>query len=238
VDLRLGRRSSRGGGGAPAGRDRAQRPHRRRIAADVRAGLRGQAEQALADLRADDEESDLLGALVLAGRVLDGEPGPRTVVVLDSLLQTAGALRFADDGGALLSADPVAVTDRLAESGELPALAGVEVVLIGAGDTVPPQDPLPPPARAALLALWTAVLERSGAAVRVEQAPVVARDPAGLPPVTPVPVAAPLPAPGPVPLPDSAVGFLPDQAVLRDPAAAAVALAPSPTRCAPAAGPC
>lgn len=140
--------------------------------------------------------------------------------------KTTGALRFADDGGALLSADPVAVTDRLAETGQLPALAGVEVVLIGAGDTVPPQDPLPPPARAALVALWTTVLERSGAAVQVEQAPVVARDLAGLPPVTPVPVAAPRPARGPVPLPDSAVGFLPDQAVLRDPAAATAALAP------------
>jgi outer membrane protein OmpA-like peptidoglycan-associated protein len=44
--------------------------------------------------------------------------------------------------------------------------------------------------------------------------------------VTPVPVAAPVPVDGPVPLPDSAVGFLPDQAVLRDPTQAAAVLAP------------
>ncbi|MHA6780106.1 OmpA family protein [Pseudonocardia saturnea] len=195
-------------------------------AAADRDALHGQAVEIVESMRPDDPECDLLAALVLAGRVLTGRSGPRVVVVQDSLLQTTGALRFADDGGALLSADPAAVADELTASGNLPDLAGVEVVLVGAGDTVAPQDLLPPPARAALLALWTTVLERAGATVDVEQAPVVAPAVAGVLPVTPVPVAPPSPGPGPVALRDSSVGFLPDQAVLRDAGLAAVALAP------------
>ncbi len=188
--------------------------------------LHEEAERLLTTLRAEEPEADLLGALDLAGRSLDGRPGPRTIVVLDSLLQTAGALRFQDQGGALLSADPAAVAAELAARGGLPVLTGIDVVLVGAGDTVAPQDPLPPPRRAALIALWTAVLRRAGATVRVVAAPVATRAAQGVPPVTPVPVADPEPVDGPVSLPDAAVGFVADQAVLRDPGQAAAALAP------------
>ncbi|WP_214403003.1 OmpA family protein [Pseudonocardia lacus] len=190
------------------------------------AELRVEAEERLGSLRADDPEVDLLAGFDLAARALAGQPGPRSIVVLDSLLQTAGALRFPDHGGALLSADPVTVADRLGAAGTLPDLAGVTVVLVGAGDTVAPQEPLPPPARAALIALWTEVLRRAGASVVVMEAPVAATAGTGLPPVSTVPVAAPEPIDGPVPLPDSAVGFLPDQAVLRDPDQAVAVLAP------------
>lgn len=196
----------------------------------VRAGavnaLHDEARRLLGSLRAEQPEADLLAALDLAGRSLAGQPGPRTIIVLDSLLQTAGALRFQDQDGALLSADPAAVADQLAERGDLPVLDGLDVVLIGAGDTVAPQDPLPPPRRTALIALWTAVIERSGAAVRVVQAPVETRSARGRPSVTPVPVARPEPVDGPVSLPDAAVGFVADQAVLRVPGQAAEALAP------------
>lgn len=192
------------------------------------AALRTEAQRRLTGLRADDPEVDVLAAVDLAARSVADRPGPRTVIVLDSLLQTTGSLRFADDTAALLSAEPGAVADQLATRGALPDLTGVAVVLAGAGDTVAPQDPLPPPARAALIALWTEVLERAGAAVTVEQAPLPGGPPVGaVPPVTPVPVAAPEPVEGsPVALPDSAVGFLPDQAVFRDPQQAAAVLRP------------
>ncbi len=196
------------------------------VRADAENALHDEAQRLLGSLRAEEPEADLLAALDLAGRSLDGRPGPRTVVVLDSLLQTAGALRFQDQDGALLSADPAAVADELAARGGLPGLAGIEVVLIGAGDTVAPQDPLPPPRRTALIALWAAVLARAGASVRVLPAPVEARPAPGAPPVAPVPVASPEPVDGPVALPDAAVGFVADQAVLRDPGQAAAALAP------------
>lgn len=195
-------------------------------AAADRAALQSEAERIVESMRPDDPECDLLAGVVLAGRVLAGETGPRTVVLQDSLLQTTGALPFPDDGGALLSADPAAVADGLEASGNLPELRGVDVVLVGAGDTVAPQNPLPPPVRAALIALWRAVLERAGATVHLEQAPVLAPAADGLPPVTPVPVATPVPGPEPVVLRDSSVGFLPDVAVLRDIGVATVALAP------------
>lgn len=192
--------------------------------------LHAEARRLLGSLRAELPEADLLAALDLAGRSLAGGPDPRTVLVLDSLLQTAGALRFQDQDGALLSADPAAVADQLITRGALPALAGIEVVLIGAGDTVAPQVPLPPPRRGALIELWSTILERSGASVRVVQAPVEARSAGARPPVTPVPVASPEPVDGPVSLPDAAVGFVADQAVLRDPGQAAAVLAPFAAR--------
>ena len=196
------------------------------IVAGATESLRAEAERRLGLVRADDPEVDVLGALVLAARVLADQPDPRTILLQDSLLQTAGVLRFQDHGGALLGADPVAVADQLAAAGELPSLAGIEVVLIGAGDAVAPQDALSPPLRTSLLALWTAVLERSGGRVRVLDAPVAGDAVGGLPPVSPVPVAPPRPVDGPVAVPDSAIGFVADQAVLRDPAQAAAAVEP------------
>ncbi len=194
------------------------------------AAQRDQLERHLSGLRADDPESDVLGALDLAARLLAGSPGPRRVVVLDSLLQTTGALRFPDHGGALLDADPAAVADDLAAGAALPDLTGVEVVLVGAGDTIAPQDALPPPVRGALVRLWTAVLERAGATVTVDPVPPPSHTGPPLPAVTPVPVAAPVPvrgtAQGPVPLRDGTVGFVPDRAEFRDPDQAAAVLAP------------
>lgn len=196
------------------------------VKAEAGSAVRAEATRLLATLVATHPEVDLLAALDMAARSLTDRGEPRSIIVLDSMLQTAGALRFQDSDGAVLSADPAAVADQLAASGNLPPLGGIEVVLMGAGDTVAPQDPLPPPVRTALLALWTGMLQRAGATVTVVPAPVAATVAAGVPPVTPVPIAAPRVADGPVALSDSAVGFLPDRAVLRDPVAAMAALAP------------
>ena len=199
------------------------------VLGDAVDGRRAQAEGLVAAARADDPEADVLAALTLAGRVLADRSGDRTILLHDSLLQTAGALRFQDRDGALLSADPGAVVDLLATSGNLPSLDGVEVVVLGAGDTVAPQENLPPPVRTALIGLWRAILERAGATVRVDERPVPARTADGLPPVTPVAVGLPpvdVPVDTPIVLHDSSVGFLPDQALLRDPALAASVLEP------------
>src|SRR5205823_3288991 len=73
---------------------------------------------------------------------------------------------------------------------------------------------------------WTRVLERAGARVQVDPAPSTGRPAAGLPPVTPVAVTAPPPITTPIVLDEGSVGFRPDVATLRDPAAAATVLAP------------
>lgn len=178
--------------------------------------------------RADNPEVDLLAAISLAARSVTEAVGPRTIVVIDSGLQTTGALRFQDQDGALLNANPDEVVELLRRTQQLPNLTGMRVIFTGLGDTAAPQQPLPAPARAVLVALWTKIVESAGGKAEVKQAPLPStRTMDGLPPVTIVPVAAK--SIGPLPsitvLRDGTVGFVPDQAVFRDPGQARAVLA-------------
>ncbi|MGQ0779134.1 MAG: OmpA family protein [Pseudonocardiales bacterium] len=178
--------------------------------------------------RADSPEVDLLAALSLAARSVTEAVGPQTIIVIDSGLQTTGALRFQDQDGALLSANPSEVVDLLRRTQQLPDLTGIRVVFTGLGDTAPPQQPLPQPARAILVELWTAIVEATGGSAEIMQAPLPStRTLEGLPPVSVVPVAVRSvgPPPSVTVLRDGTVGFLPDQAVFRDRAAALEVLA-------------
>lgn len=178
--------------------------------------------------RADSPEVDLLSAIGLAARSVSDAAGPKTIVVIDSGLQTTGALRFQDQDGALLNANPDEVVEALRRAQQLPALTGTRVVFTGLGDTAAPQPPLPAPARAVLVALWTKIVESAGGKAEIKQAPLPStRTLNGLPPVTVVPVAAQSigPLPSVTVLRDGTVGFVPGQALFRDPAAARVVLA-------------
>jgi outer membrane protein OmpA-like peptidoglycan-associated protein len=177
---------------------------------------------------ADNPEVDLLAAIDLASRSVSDAAGPKTIVVIDSGLQTTGALRFQDQDGALLNASPDEVVEQLRRTHQLPNLTGMRVVFTGLGDTAPPQQPLPAPSRTVLVALWTKIVESAGGKADVKQAPLPGTRPRdGLPSVTIVPVA--VQSIGPLPsvtvLRDGTVGFVPDQAVLKDPAAARAVLA-------------
>lgn len=179
-----------------------------------------QLKKSIDKARADKPEVNLLAALDLAARSVGDATGPKTIVVIDSGLQTAGALRFQDQDGALLNANPDEVVAALRRMQQLPNLAGMRVVFTGLGDTAPPQQPLPAPARTVLVTLWTKIVEAAGGQAEIKQAPLPSRPTLnGLPPVTAVPVAAQ--AIGPLPsitvLRDGTVGFVPDQAVFRDP---------------------
>lgn len=170
--------------------------------------------------RADSPEVDLLGAIALAARSVTDAPGAQTIIVIDSGLQTTGALRFQDQNGAILDANPSEVVDQLRRTGQLPDLTGIRVVFTGLGDTAAPQQTLPQPARAVLVELWKTIVEAAGGTAEIQEAPLPnTRKLDGLPPVTVVPVA--VRSIGPVPsvtvLRDGTVGFLPDQAVFRDP---------------------
>ncbi len=178
--------------------------------------------------RADDPEVDLLAAISLAARSVPEAAGPKTIVVIDSGLQTTGVLRFQDQDGALLNANPDEVVDLLRRTQQLPNLTGMRVVFTGLGDTAAPQQPLPAPARAVLVTLWTKIVESAGGQAEIKQAPLPsAQIRNGLPPVSIVPVAAqsigPLPT-GTV-LRDGTVGFVPGQAVFREPDQARAVLA-------------
>ncbi|MGH3904732.1 MAG: OmpA family protein [Pseudonocardiaceae bacterium] len=177
--------------------------------------------------RADSPEVDLLSAIALAARSVTDAVGPQTIIVIDSGLQTTGALRFQDQDSALLNANPSEVVDLLRRTQQLPDLSGIRVVFTGLGDTAPPQQPLPQPARAVLVELWKTIVEAAGGTAEIIQAPLPnTRTLEGLPPVAVVPVA--VRSIGPVPsvtvLRDGTVGFLPDQAVFRDPGAARTVL--------------
>ncbi|MGH3781059.1 MAG: OmpA family protein [Pseudonocardiaceae bacterium] len=178
--------------------------------------------------RAGHPEVNLLAAIDLAARSVSDAAGPKTIVVIDSGLQTTGALRFQDQDGALLNASPDEVIEQLRRTQQLPNLTGMRVVFTGLGDTAPPQQPLPAPARTGLVALWTKIVESAGGNADVKQAPLPGTRPRdGLPPVTIVPVAERSigPLPSVTVLRDGTVGFVPDQAVLKDPAAARAVLA-------------
>ena len=178
--------------------------------------------------RADTPEVDLLAALALASRSVRDATGPRTIIMIDSGLQTSGALRFQDQDGALLNANPGEVVDLLRRTQQLPDLTGIRVVCTGLGDTAAPQQPLPQPARAVLVELWTAIVQAAGGTAEIKEAPLPStRTLEGLPPVAVVPVAVRSvgPPPAVTVLRDSTVGFLPDQAVFRDRAAAQAILA-------------
>lgn len=187
-----------------------------------------QLKRSIGKARAGKPEVDLLAALNLAARSVSDATGPKTIVVIDSGLQTTGALRFQDQDGALLNANPDEVVAALRRTRQLPNLAGMRVVFSGLGDTAAPQQPLPAPARTMLVTLWTKIVEAAGGKAEVKQAPLPdTRTLNGLPAVTVVPVAAQ--SIGPLPsitvLRDGTVGFVPDQAVFRNPDQARAVLA-------------
>lgn len=133
-------------------------------------------------------EANLLVALDKGTRTAPGG----TVVVADSGLQTAGALRYQDGDGALLGAQPDEVATELKRDGQLPDLTGRRVVLLGLGDTVAPQTPLSPGQRAAVRATWRTIAQSAGAACVAVLDDLQDGKVAGpLPPVSTVPVPTP-----------------------------------------------
>lgn len=130
---------------------------------------------------AEAPEVDLLAALRMAADSLKVTRGPKTLVVIDSGLQTVAPLRFQDR--AMWGADPDTTADYLADRKALPKLSGVRLVLTGIGETAAPQPPLTAEQRATLIAMWTAIGERAGATVEVLDTPFGTPARAGLPAV-------------------------------------------------------
>ena len=168
-------------------------------------------------------EADVLAALGEAARIT---PEGGTVVLLDSGLQTTGQIRFQDPG--TFGADPNEFVSYLQARSLMPALAGRSVVLVGLGNTAEPQAALDPSLRTRVTALWQSVVSAAGASC-VEIIDTAASRTSVVTdiPVTPVtlPTVPPFQPCGETVLRDGdMVGFLPDQAVFRDPAAARATL--------------
>ncbi len=174
-------------------------------------------EAAVQRARAKTAENNLLASIDLAARSVSAAGGRRTIVIVDSGLQTVAPLELQQP--AMLGADPAEVATFLGDGAAVPQLAGVDVVLSGIGDTAAPQQPLSTGQRRNLVDVWTTVLERAGAKVRVLDVPLGGDALTDVPPVTAVTVTPPSSyddAAQRVELRGDTVAFLPDQAVYRD----------------------
>jgi OOP family OmpA-OmpF porin len=171
--------------------------------------------------------NDLKG-LDVAGRAVRAAcPRGGTIYLEDSGLQETGPLNFRRLG--TLQASPRDVVAFLTREHELPDLKGIVVVLVGIGDTAPPQQPLSISQRTNLIAIWSAIAKAAGATfVRVDPTPRSGAAPVNVPPVSIVPVPKETewsPADNTFEFPDSGpVGFQPNTAAFRNPSAAAKAL--------------
>lgn len=180
----------------------------------------------IAGTRATAQHADVLDALQVAGRATRAACGyGGTIYLEDSGLQETGPMSFRQPD--LLMADPHEVVSFLSRNHELPtALAGTIVVLIGIGDTAPPQQQLSISQQQNLTAIWSAIIRAAKARVMVDSSPRQAPAPAHVPRVLLVPVPAASPwQPGPGNLTHvfsdgGPVGFEPNTAVFRDPTAA------------------
>jgi outer membrane protein OmpA-like peptidoglycan-associated protein len=170
-------------------------------------------------LRPNAPEADVLAALGEAARIT---PEGGTVVLLDSGLQTTGQIRYQDPG--TFGADPQEFVAYLQNRSLMPSLTNRAVVLVGLGNTAEPQAALDPSLRARVTALWQTVASSAGASCVEVLDTAASRASVNTDiPVTPVtlPTVAPFQPCGDTVLRDGdTVGFLGDQAVFRDPAAA------------------
>lgn len=186
----------------------------KRIAAAVK-----RVTSAIGSLKPKAPEADVLGALAEAARVT---PAGGTVAVVDSGIATTGAVSFRDEG--MFGAEPAEVANFLATQQLLPQLSGKAVLLVGFGGAAAPQTVLDDNLRGRVNTLWRTLAEKSGAACVGELSVPSRRDAVSTKvPVTPVALPAPpkFESCGTTVLPDSdSVGFVPNTAELRDPAAA------------------
>lgn len=123
------------------------------------AGIRAGVLKSLATVAATTAEADDLSAIATAARSIAQVRGDRTIVVADSMLQTGGVLDFTKG----LLAHPAEEVAAKVPAGQLPALSGYEVVVIGQGAVAAPQPALGTADRAALRGIWAAVLQKAGA---------------------------------------------------------------------------
>jgi OmpA-OmpF porin, OOP family len=176
----------------------------------------------VAALRPKTPEADILGALGEAARITP----EGTIVLIDSGLQTTGQIRFQDPG--TFGADPNEFVAYLRAQSLMPSLSGRSVVLVGLGNTADPQAALDPSLRTRVTALWQTVVSAAGAScVEIIDTAASRTSVTTDVPVTPValPTVPPFQPCGETVLRDGdTVGFLPDQAEFRDPAAARATL--------------
>jgi len=127
---------------------------------------------ALQSAKAKTPEVDTLAAIDLAADLLqDKEEPQKTMVVVDSMLSTTSLMNFAESN--LIEQDASAIVAELESFHAIPDLSGIDVVLIGIGQTAGEQSALPSGAQYNLEQIWLAILEAANAkSVNVSSAPL------------------------------------------------------------------
>ena len=188
----------------------------------------GSITSAVTNTRAEVPQANVLGALEVAGQAIRAACSHGgTIYVEDSGLQTVAPLNFSQVG--ILGISPSSAVSFLAAADELPDLNGVNVVLVGLGDTTGPQVPLSISQQDNVVGIWEAIARAGGAAsVDVDPSPLSGPPPSSVPAVSLAPIPATqswAPSDPSYVFPDSgSVGFEPGTAVFRDRDAAEAAL--------------
>lgn len=182
---------------------------------------------AVHELRPTADGADLAGAISMArdDATASGVRRP-TIVVVDSGLSDGGMPSLTNPG--VLDLQPAELAGIVAEKHGITDLAHARLVLCGFGYTTAPQHPLTPAMRTTVTSIWTAVLRRAGA----DDVTVLPEPPSGPGPRTSFTVRTVPVERDTVPTTGTSVwrsqgpiGFRPGTTELRDPAAAARALA-------------
>jgi outer membrane protein OmpA-like peptidoglycan-associated protein len=182
-------------------------------------------------VRANTPEVDTLEALRLANRTLSAAPaGERHIVVIDSGLSTTGVLDFTQEGMLFAVAGDVAgylqSTDAL-----IPFAQGMSIDWYGMGDVSEPQAALTNRQRTNLTDIWRAIIEASGAELKVHSDPPSPTPGSDLPPVTvvdiePEPLPTVIELDEPVIFDEGVLHFVPGYADFIDPEQARRVLTP------------
>ena len=122
-------------------------------------------------------EVDTLSALTIAGDKLNASDcSVKKVILDDSGLSTTGLLNFAADKHKLIEEDPESIVKQLEDRKAIPNLGGVDVEVIGLGQTSGDQTALTTELKAQLTAIWQAILSSSGATVTINTTPLTIKD--------------------------------------------------------------
>lgn len=119
-------------------------------------------------------ELDTLSALALAADKLNASDcSVKKIILADSGLSTTGLLNFASSQQ-LIEENPESIVEQLVDRKSLPNLSGVNVEVIGLGQTSGDQTSLTPSLKAQLTEIWQAILSSSGATVTINTTPLKA----------------------------------------------------------------
>jgi outer membrane protein OmpA-like peptidoglycan-associated protein len=177
---------------------------------------------------ADTTEADPYAAIARAALGIRDVVGPKKLVIIDSMLSTAGLVELQHLG---LDGAAEDTWGSIANGDNVPNLAGIDVEVRGLGQTSKPQQPLDEARRKSLEGLTRYILTQAHASSVTFSYPAYAEPPAaGLPKVSTVTVTDPEPAPAPAPkakrcepyvVPQTRIQFAGDSAEFVDPERAA-----------------